>query len=176
MLCCLYLIVNFQVKTQVPLWGKYHKRKVIIRLQQVSSIRVTVVVTKIIFKLFLSVLAINKEKYKFSYYNLYMHYYFLINLSVKVANGYIYIWASNMPNDSPIQLELLKDQIRGDAGWSRRGPTLKVQSTSYTWLILIFLFWKININNLTFQSFSMNNFNFELFFDKLTFILSLLSS
>ena len=111
MLCCLYLIVNFQVKTQVPLWGKYHKRKVIIRLQQVSSIRVTVVVTKIIFKLFLSVLAINKEKYKFSYYNLYMHYYFLINLSVKVANGYIYIWASNMPNDSPIQLELLKDQF-----------------------------------------------------------------
>ena len=54
-LCCLYLVVNFQVKAQVPLWGKYHKRKVITRLQQVSSVRVTVVVTKIIFKFVLSV-------------------------------------------------------------------------------------------------------------------------
>ena len=58
-LCCLYLIVNFQVKTQVPLWGKYHKRKVIPRLQQVLSFRVNVVVTKIFFKLFLSAFCVS---------------------------------------------------------------------------------------------------------------------
>ena len=58
-LCCLYLIVNFQVKIQVPLWGKYHKRKVITHLKQVSNFRVTIVVTKIIFKLFLSAFCIS---------------------------------------------------------------------------------------------------------------------
>ena len=75
-LCCLYFVVNFQVKNPSTFVGKLHKRKVITRLQQVSSFRLTVVVTKIIFKFFLVyfvsfILAFNKGKIEIPNCNLY---------------------------------------------------------------------------------------------------------
>ena len=100
-LYCLYLVVNFQVKTQVPLWGKYYKRKVITRLQKVSSFRVTVVVIKIIFKLFLVLfckfyLAINEEKIQISIVICILYYYIYNKFRPKMVK---YRWLNKKIRD-----------------------------------------------------------------------------